>query len=276
MTTPISIQSPLQIRAAIASAARATGVDFDYLLATAQRESGLKSDVKATTSSATGLFQFIDQTWLSMVKTHGAKYGLEAEAEAIMQDEKGRYQVADPEARSAILALRKDPKTASLMAGEMTRDAAEILGRKLGRAVTKGELYMAHFLGPSGAARFIAAKEANPEGRAAESFTREASANRSVFFEPSGAMRSMADVYNHLTGLHGQSGSSAPATPAQSIPATQPRSLPVEPAAEFHRSEGSPYPATRVAQVSGLGGYTSRLTPEVLMILSSLDLPFTK
>ena len=81
--------------AALKSAAAATGSDFHYLLGTAMRESSLKPTAQSTTSSAAGLFQFIDQTWLGLVKEHGAQHGLGAYADAISKDADGRYR-ADP------------------------------------------------------------------------------------------------------------------------------------------------------------------------------------
>src|SRR3569832_820214 len=64
-----------QIIAALKQASAATGSDFHYLLGTAMRESSLKPQAQSSTSSATGLFQFVGQTWLGLVKEHGAKYG---------------------------------------------------------------------------------------------------------------------------------------------------------------------------------------------------------
>src|SRR5689334_11742651 len=80
----------------IRRASRATGVDFGYLMAEAAQESGLRADAKASTSSATGLFQFTEGTWLDMVRRHGAEHGLAAEAAKIGTDEAGRPTVADP------------------------------------------------------------------------------------------------------------------------------------------------------------------------------------
>src|SRR5476651_156282 len=93
--------------AALQNAAARTGSDFQYLLGTAMRESGLKSAAQSATSSATGLFQFIDQTWLGLVKDHGADHGLKAEANAITKGTDGRWHAGF--AQDAILALRKDP-----------------------------------------------------------------------------------------------------------------------------------------------------------------------
>src|SRR6058998_3895754 len=63
------------ITGAIRQAAGQTGASFQYLLATAQIESGLNPTRKAPTSSATGLFQFIDQTWLATMKEAGPGLG---------------------------------------------------------------------------------------------------------------------------------------------------------------------------------------------------------
>jgi hypothetical protein len=52
---------PLASLGPIRDAARATSASFDYLLKTTLRELNLNPGAKAPTSSATGLFQFIDQ-----------------------------------------------------------------------------------------------------------------------------------------------------------------------------------------------------------------------
>ncbi len=197
-TAPVSsTQEPgprTSVMAALHAASERTGVSFDYLLRTAQRESGLESGAKASTSSASGLFQFIDQTWLGMVARHGDKHGLETESAAITQTAQGRYEIADPAAREAILALRFDPAVASVMAAEYTRESADRLESRLGRAPSEGELYVAHFLGANGAARLIEAGEADPNTSAATLFPRAAEANTAIFYGKSGAERSVGEV----------------------------------------------------------------------------------
>ena len=64
-----------RVTGAIRDAARVTGAGFEYLLNTAMREFNLNPNAKAKTSSATGLFQFIDQTWLGTMKQSGAALG---------------------------------------------------------------------------------------------------------------------------------------------------------------------------------------------------------
>src|SRR3546814_18474267 len=75
MSVP-SIPPTGSVQSAIALASRKTGIDFNYLLGQAQVESGLRPNARAGTSSATGLYQFIDQSWLAVVKQHGAEHGL--------------------------------------------------------------------------------------------------------------------------------------------------------------------------------------------------------
>ena len=53
------------VAGAIRDAAQTTGTSFEYLLTTAQIESNLNPAAQAATSSAKGLYQFIDQTWLA-------------------------------------------------------------------------------------------------------------------------------------------------------------------------------------------------------------------
>src|SRR5690348_3023972 len=91
---------------AIRNAARATGANFQYLLATAQVESGLNPTASVSSSSARGLFQFIDQTWLSTLKQAGPALGYGRYADAIVQTPSGSYTVPDPAVRKQILALR--------------------------------------------------------------------------------------------------------------------------------------------------------------------------
>lgn len=123
--SPIAV--PPQIEMALRHASQTTGTDFDYLLDTAIRESGLKSDAKSKSSSASGLFQFIESTWLGMIKSAGEALGIGDLADKIEQRPDGRYEVADPAAKREILALRNDPETAAVVAGVYTRDAERAL-----------------------------------------------------------------------------------------------------------------------------------------------------
>lgn len=205
--------SPLEVLAAIKTASRETGSDFAYLLATAQRESNLDNTAKSKGSSATGLFQFIDQTWLSLIKRYGDEHGLGRYAAAISRAESGRLVVSVPEVKSAILALREDPKISALMAGEAAAATKLSLECALGRTVCAGELYAAHFLGESGAKRLIALNDQRSATRADLAFPEAAKANRNVFYHPDGRAKTVGEVHAWAMGEH-------PASPA---PVQQPQ-----------------------------------------------------
>jgi hypothetical protein len=162
---------------AIARAAGRTGVDFGALVQTARLESGFNPAAKARTSSATGLFQFTEGTWLATLARHGARLGVNA---------------AD---RAGALALRKDPEAASLMAAAHMADNAAALQARLGRAVSTVDLYMAHFLGVGGAARFLKTLSEAPDKPAAGLLPQAAAANRAIFFE-GGMARSVQQVHD--------------------------------------------------------------------------------
>ncbi len=184
------------VLASLQRAAQATGADFDYLLGTATRESGLKPAAQAGRSSAAGLFQFVEQTWLGVVKTYGAKHGLGSFANAITQGSDGRFRTSNSADRQAILALRKDPQVASLMAGEFAQATRADLQSALGRDVCGGELYAAHFLGTDAACRLIRMNDSQPNATAANAFPAAADANRNVFYHRDGTPKSVREVYN--------------------------------------------------------------------------------
>lgn len=190
---------PPKIVTALKSASRATGADFDYLLKTARRESALKPGARAATSSASGLFQFIEQTWLGTLKNAGPKHGLGKISGLINQDRHGRFTIADPAKRKAVLALRFDPKLSALMAGEFTRTNARAMQMRIGRPPSEGELYIGHFLGAGQASRLINLMASRGREPADAHFPKAAKANPAIFYGTNGKARSLASVYSNLT-----------------------------------------------------------------------------
>jgi hypothetical protein len=191
-----------QVETALRRAASATGVDFDFLMRTAKRESGFDSGARASSSSAAGLFQFIEQTWLSTLRRHGGEHGYSQYAALIQQGADGRYRVDDAGARQAVMNLRYDPHAASVMAAALANDHAAYLRGRVGREPTGGELYAAHFLGPQGSARLIEAYQYAPNAPAASFFPDAAAANRSIFYRD-GQPLSVAQVYADLSRTGG-------------------------------------------------------------------------
>jgi hypothetical protein len=208
-TTPV-IESPRsKIAGAIKQAASTTGASFEYLVATAKMESNLNPTAAASTSSAKGLYQFIDQTWLGTVKEAGAQFGYGNYADAITKSASGTYSVSDPQTRAAVLKLRDDPVASSAMAGVLTQSNSFNLTGKIGRRPTDGELYMAHFMGVGGAAKLITNAEENPNAVAARIFPNAAAANRPIFYDRSGSARSVSEVYSVLTSRYASAANSS-------------------------------------------------------------------
>lgn len=191
-----------RIAGAIKDAASATGASFEYLLSAAKIESNLNPRAQASTSSARGLYQFIEQTWLGTVKEGGASFGYGRYADAISKSSSGTYSVGDPSTRAEILALRDDPAANAAMAGVLTQSNSFKLTGAIGRRPTDGELYIAHFMGVGGASKLIASAEDNPNASGAALFPAAAAANRSIFYNRDGSARSVSQVYGVLTSRY--------------------------------------------------------------------------
>jgi Transglycosylase SLT domain len=208
------VDSPrARVAGAIKQAANSTGASFQYLLATAKMESDFNPTAGASTSSARGLYQFIEQTWLATVKEAGGQVGYGQYADAITRTSSGDYVVVDPVARRDVMRLRDDPVASSAMAGVLTQSNSFQLTGKIGRRPTDAELYVAHFMGVGGAARLINTAVDDPQVPAARMFPNAAAANRSIFYDKQGNARSVADVYAVLNARYASAaGSSATQT----------------------------------------------------------------
>ena len=185
----------VRVTGAIKQAAAVTGASFHYLLATAKMESDFNPSAGASTSSAHGLYQFIEQTWLATVKEAGGQVGYGQYADAITRTASGDYVVVDPVARRPIMKLRDDPAVSAAMAGVLTQSNSFQLTGKIGRRPTDGELYMAHFMGVGGAAKLINGAVDDPQASAARMFPAAAAANRPIFYDKQGNARTVSEVY---------------------------------------------------------------------------------
>jgi len=185
-----------QVIQAVQKASTRTGVDFAFLMQKASTESGFNPSAKAKSSSATGLYQFIEDTWLKMVKNHGDKYGLGAYADKITIKPNGQACVEDCDLEKEILALRKNPEIAALMAGEFSAENKAYLERNTKSDVGGTELYLAHFMGAGAATKFLNSRNANGDVNAAAIFPAAAKANKTVFYHPGGQPRTLDEIYS--------------------------------------------------------------------------------
>ena len=222
---------------AIAMASRRTGVDFAYLLGQAKIESSLNPTARATTSSARGLYQFVDQSWLAVIDKHGSEYGLGWAADMINRGPNGRYYVADPEMRQQILDLRNHPETASVMAAQHAADNKAYLEQRLGREAEPVDLYLAHFLGVGGASKFLSVHDRAPNATAASMFPAAARANRSIFYDRSGNARSFAEIRDRFASKLQRGVDSINAGPIQYADASLPEGAKMVQPADYVRIE---------------------------------------
>lgn len=196
---PIAV--PQGLAYVLNSAGSKSDVDFDYLLRTAQRESSLNPSAKATSSTAVGLFQFLESTWLEVMKQEGPRLGYQSYSDAITQTRDGDFGIADPKLRAEVLKLREDPQISADLAAAFTRNNGTYLEARFGRMPSPGELYIAHFLGARGAEKLFAAGLSNPDQIAASLFPRQAKANPTIFYD-NGQARTIRDVYQALVRKH--------------------------------------------------------------------------
>lgn len=189
-----------EILHSIRRASAATSTDFGLLMAQAAQESGFRADAKSSTSSAAGLFQFIDSTWLGLVKRFGAKYGVGELAQHIALDSGGKPSVSDPALRKKILNLRSDPALSAALAGEYMNLNRATVEQALGHKLQRADLYMAHFLGATGATAFLKTLATRGSTPAADLLPEAAAANPAVFYDAqSGRPRSVAEIYQSFS-----------------------------------------------------------------------------
>lgn len=245
-----------EVATAIHKASARTGVDFKYLVAQAGQESSFRPDAKATTSSAKGLYQFIERTWLHMVRDKGAAHGLGHLAGQI-EGEPDAPRVADPALRRQILDLRNDPSVAALMAAEYAKSNRDQLEASLGRGVGTTDLYMAHFLGASGATKFLGALEKSPDKLGASLLPEAATANRGAFYDKAGRALTVKQIYANYAAKFDA------AELPDGMP-TAPENTPAQPAL-------SPASIVRSAIFQALAG--EQLSPVTIDALMKLGVP---
>lgn len=177
--------APEEIHNFINSAAQRMGVNSEYLTNLAYAESSFDPNARASSSSAGGLFQFIDSTWIATVRKHGEIAGIDASSMT----------------RNQLLSLKFDPRINSLMGAALAADNQRELEGFLDRDIRPADLYAMHFLGRTGGKNFIANYEAEPNAIAANVMNSGVvNANENIFYRGGDRSkpRTMAQVYSLL------------------------------------------------------------------------------
>lgn len=178
------------VRDTIIAAANMAGFDPATAATVAAIESSFKPNVKAGTSSATGLFQFIGPTWKSMIEKYASKYGI------------------DPRTPPT------DARANALMGMEYLKENADYLKKRLGRQITDTDLYLAHFLGPNGAGKFLSSPPNDVATKYVDSNV--PSANSSIFFA-NGRPRTVGEVVQEMSSRLNKGRRMHDLTPGQSV-----------------------------------------------------------
>jgi len=187
----------------VVKAAAETGSDPALLLSIADKESSFILKAKASTSSASGLFQFIDSTWMTAMKAFGGRQ-LQEQQEANAAPEPGAKPAVAATSRAEILKLRNDPYLSAVLAAKILKHEGAKISEEIGRALTAGETYLIHFLGPDDARRFMAKMDQDPQAPAAKLLPRPARANKSIFFASLGGRlkaKSLREVHDAFEAM---------------------------------------------------------------------------
>ncbi|NNG13418.1 MAG: hypothetical protein HKM88_09235 [Halobacteria archaeon] len=187
------------VLAAIRLGSMHTDMDFSFLMELAAVESSFNPLSRAQTSSAAGLYQFKNDTWLEVVRKYGDKYGIGLYAsqveEVVNSKGKNRPVIRDPAVQRHVLELRHNPRIAALLAAEYVKQNMQRLLYSLDREPGRTELYLTHFLGASGAISFLKALHEDPDRIARDVFPSAASRNQSIFRKRDSKPRTLAEIY---------------------------------------------------------------------------------
>lgn len=176
-------------------ASKGQGADFATILSKAAGESRLDNGAKNPRSTATGAFQFVERTWLDLVRRHGASIGREDLAAAVTVVD-GRPTVRDPGLKKTILDLRKDPNTAAMLTARYAEENRTALRRGTGRDPSQAELAMAHLLGAQGAVKLLTAAADTPTDQIVAGAVK---ANPTLFQDATGRVRTAGEARDFLT-----------------------------------------------------------------------------
>jgi len=213
---------------AVRHAATVAGADFGYMMQLAGAESGFDTAISANTSSATGLFQFIDNTWLTTLYQYGEKYGL-GDITRNIEVERNRYgeittaSITDPLIEKYVLGLRTDPRVTALMGAEFAKANRDGLQAALPkRDITRTDQYLAHFLGSGKAVDFIVKLNREPKASASAAFPAAAESNHGVFYKRGGVARSLSEVYDFFKAKFSSRFFDSEPQPTQPLPRNVP------------------------------------------------------
>lgn len=167
-----------ELKATIADLSRKAGVDPGMMTAFAAVESSLNPNAKASTSSASGLFQFTNATWREQLSKHGRKYNLNPNTSPT------------------------DITASTLLAAEYMKENIKRI-KSIKPDINITDVYLTHFLGAGGARMFLSA---DPNTIAARILPKFARSNKAIFYD-NGRALTVGQIYSNLSSKLGATAS---------------------------------------------------------------------
>lgn len=167
----------IALKETITAASSMAQVNVKTMAVFAAVESGFRPHAEAKSTTATGLYQFTQDTWTRLIARYGNYYGIKSDTPMT------------------------DARANALLAAEFLKhNESQIKTVKKG-AINNTDLYLAHLLGTSGAKRFIRAQNDKPNQKAATLFRTAAKNNAALFYDEDAKARTLAGVYRHITRM---------------------------------------------------------------------------
>ncbi len=220
--------TPISVSPSLASVLNAAGdrsdVDFDYLLKTAERESSLNPQAKAASSSATGLFQFLDTTWLQVMKSEGAAPRLPGLCRRHHPERQRRLRHQGSQGPRRGAEAAREPDGRRRHGRRLHQEQWRLSQGKIRpHAEPRRALYRAFPRAPGGR-EDVRRRAEKPDQVAAQLFPQAATANPTIFYDH-GRARTIREVYHALVAQHQAPNALHPGFAAQQMAAqaTAPR-----------------------------------------------------
>lgn len=172
--------------AAAITAKMASTTNYNFTLSHHESRSDPQAVNKDT--DATGMWQFLQQTWLGQLATNGVQYAPElAQLISYVPNKNpkkfGKWVVNDPEMKQKILDMRKDPAVSTIIHNELTDENPREYKRRTGQTLALSERYHVHFLGVSGFIELKKQLARDPDQLAINVFPDIVGPNKPVFYK---------------------------------------------------------------------------------------------
>ena len=184
-----------------------TETDFELLALKAMLESDLGRNTTNPSSTARGVFQYIETTWLTLMARYGERIGHKDYAESVKFDAITKEPYVDRlsrYSRAEILKLRFDTRVAALIKAHQMKEETPLMEIfKDSKKLSATDHYIAHMMGLGMAKDFYALKNQESDKILTHSgnplFREAAILNPAFFYDEKGAALTAPQAYKNFT-----------------------------------------------------------------------------